>query len=193
MSSRLILRLYKCADEMRFHEAVLMAAKAMSEPMRWGYPTAPRDKIESAYQDGVHTTFVPWQQHEYAFSAELGHILDVPWIELRIQESNHWDYTLYHGKECLDDFSTCPQYYEDDEEHLKLKRGQPQILSKTWGIPLDRIERYLVNWGTRINRKTKEEEFVLKGKAYPDDEFEYGDYEQYFDVLRVLSGKWPRD
>ena len=152
---------------------------------------------------------------------KLGRKSGLPWIELRIQEGAIWDYALYQGDQCVDLFSVCPQYwsdppqltvfsygsslkrmvfeafgsrrYDDMDERLAEWKGKPAVLAELWGLPKARIERYLVNWGIATDPKEHTFQFTLSGRAYPDDQFEYGNYEQFFDMLRVLGGKEPLD
>ena len=130
---------------------------------------------------------------------------------------------LFRGDQCMDTFSVCPQYwsdppqataiifeggtikrfvskvfgprlYKDPEEKLRTWSGKPDVLASLWGLPRERIERYLVNWGFKIDPDDEMTfEYTLTGRAYPDDEHDYGDYEQFFDVLRALGAVDPVD
>lgn len=163
--------------------------------------------------DDMHTINVCYVGGTYGFFKEIGKRLDCPWMEARIQDGNHWDYSLMQGGRELDDFSTFPQYYHRSSSKRNEYKGNPQLLADTWGIPIKRIERYLVNWGDAGQRFAEspfpflktvmvnsisgavnivsgrlKQNFKRKGKAYPTDEFEYGDCWQVLDFINALAG-----
>jgi hypothetical protein len=79
-----------------------------------------------------------------------------------------------------------------DPSLLQERKGKPKLLAKLWGIPVERIERYLVNWGYEDNPENDGMyRHKLSGRAHPDDGYEYGDYHQFFDVLKALGGEEP--
>ncbi|HEX3654802.1 MAG TPA: hypothetical protein VHV55_03300 [Pirellulales bacterium] len=127
---------------------------------------------------------------DYWLCKQLGKILDVPWFELRIQNSALWDYSFYHGDENLDNFSTLPEYWDDDPQGFAEWRGRPNIVANAWGIPVERIAKYLAPWG-KVQHDDETYDTCRRGKAYPDDACEYGDYNQMFDFLKALGAKDP--
>ena len=84
-----------------------------------------------------------------------------------------------------------PQYWDDDPAEIESKKGNAGVFSRTWGVPVDRITRYLANWGMIVDDEEGIYRTVLKGKAYPTDRFEYGDYNQMEDFLFALGGRMP--
>jgi len=160
----------------------------------------------------VHTVSFGYRGGKYGFFKGVGKRLQCPWMEARIQESSHWDFSLMHGEEDLGAFSTLPQYYDPSPSARWHFRGNPALLSSLWDVPETRIARYLVNWGDAGYQP----EFGLlggmirglyavlpaaadwlamslcrTGKAYPTDEHEYGDYWQLIDFIRALGGDEP--
>ena len=63
--------------------------------------------------------------------------------------------------------------------------GRPELLAVAWGVPLESIERYVLQWD--MEDPNNESSVITRpGKAYPTDKFEYGDYNQLFDFLEKL-------
>jgi hypothetical protein len=193
MGLRYTLRLYKGTDADAFRRAAEWAAQSLGGSILWDRPGAGRQGMRVASSDDVHSLHL--EDHRAGdFCEEIGARLGVPWIELRIQEGSLWDYCLYRDGLTLDTFSVCPQYWDGDataDAELKQWQGRPDVLAREWGLPVERIRNYLLNWGYRENPDSGTIEFERDGKAYPTDEHPYGDYEQFFDVLRALGGKEP--
>ena len=70
---------------------------------------------------------------------------------LRFQEGSLWDYSLFRGTERVDTFSVAPEYWEGPEDvpddQLRRWRGDAQKLAALWQLPVERIDRYIVQWG----------------------------------------------
>lgn len=196
MALQYTLRLYKGSDSATLRQAMDQVAITLGGSITWGQPGSSEEDLRLGHNGAIHTIFLPYQSNDFAFCERVGRFLDLPWLELRIQEGTIWDYALYRGAQCLDTFSVCPQYWEGADvgaETLKQWKGKPNILAEAWGIPVQRIMKYLVNWGCQMDPNLGNFQFLLKGKAYPTDEFEYGNYEQFFDVLSTLGGQEPSE
>ena len=192
------LRLYKGTEAATFREEMSRAAETVGGSIKWNVPHArPDEDLRLAHNNDVHTVYLPYNEDLHlVYFQELGRRLRLPWLEIRIQDGSIWTYTLYRGKEVLDTFSVCPQYWDADQTapaELEEWQGKPDVLSKAWNLPIERVEKYLVNWGYRDQPDSNFFEFRRTGKAYPTDEHPYGDYEQFFDVLKVLGGVEPRE
>lgn len=103
-----------------------------------------------------------------------------------------WDYTLYEGDQVVDRFSTWPEQWENAEDpgyqdRLRERAGNPVLFAKLWGLPVERIERYFQQWGEAFDAGGEFIGHKLIGKAYPTDNFEYGDGRQFFDFVEVLG------
>src|SRR5262249_47881453 len=186
--------LYKGTDVDRFREAMGLAAKALGGAIRWGQAGSGDQDLRLTHSADVHSVYLPYLDRDFTFCKELGRRLGLPWLELRIQEGSIWDYALYRGADVLDTFSVCPQYWEGEEtdaETLEVWRNKPEVLADAWGVPVARVRKYLVNWGYRVDPDEGVFRFERRGKAYPTDEHPYGDYEQFFDILKVLGGSEP--
>jgi hypothetical protein len=177
-----------------FHQVIDRAVMKLGGSIIWGREGEGDQDFRLQSIESTHTLYLPYQPGDYQFLTHLGQLSGLPWIELRIQEGTLWDYALYQGNECIDLFSVCPQYWHGgqiDQDEFTRWQGRPELLAKVWGLPVEKVKNYLVNWGYQIVPDTGLFQFQLRGKAYPDDEYSYGEYEQFFDVLRTLGGIEP--
>lgn len=108
----------------------------------------------------------------------IAEIVDAPHLELRVQESDHWDFSLYHHGELIADFSTRVAYFDDDPTSPQpWKMGSADAFANAWGIPKDRVLPYLVDWSALPSPKVCRE-----GDTYPTD-----DWRQVFDFMTALG------
>ncbi len=191
MGTYLTLRIYKGASPEEFRANAEHAALAIGARLKWDIPGEGDNRFSLRSDAAVHTLFISHPDSDFVFCEELGRQSELPWIELRIQEGSLWDYTLYQGADVADHFSPWPEYWEDPEEAMFREYktrwlGKPEILSRLWGVPVERLQRYLVQWVPDYL------ESISKKKAYPGDRFAYGDYNQFYDMLTTLGGRDPR-
>lgn len=195
MAQRFKLRLYKGPSGSTMRQVMSDVALSLGGAITWSKPASGVQDLRMAHVGDVHTLDIPYQGGiEFLFCKDVGSRLGGSWLELRIQEGSIWDYALYRGGKMLDKFSVCPQFWEGgelDAKEMEAWKGKPAVLAEAWGLPVDGIRNYLVNWGYRNRPDTFD--FELKGKAYSTDEHSYGNYEQFFDVLNVLGGKEPME
>jgi hypothetical protein len=186
MGMRYVTRLFKPAKKPNFKTVVLAVAEevgAYAEPSKDG---GDMRLLRIGERAGIYTADFPYVCGDHIFFRQLGIKLGGVWLEARIQEGSHWDYTLQYPGVVLDNFSTLPEYWSEDELIKLSTQGRPEILAKAWGVPIELIERYVRQWGMRtIDEDTYET--VLEGKAYPTDRFEYGNYDQLFDLIEKLN------
>ena len=196
MALRYTLYLYRGESEAALRGAVDQAVAALGGELLWNVTgTSRREDLRSFSRDGTHALcWAPWELDDACrlFDAVSDH-WPGPWMVLRVQEGCLWDYDLYLGRTWIDRFSTWAAYWDDgaEEAHIRPPSAHARLLSQHWGVPADRVERYLVNWGEGVEEVDGLTVFRRKGKAYPDDEFEYGDAYQFFDFLRVIGGAEP--
>jgi hypothetical protein len=195
MSDRRTIRVFKGVDAKTFCAAVERIAVDYGGAIAWNVTPAHHDSdFRTSHNHDVHTVYMPYLSGaDYLFCEAVGTRLSVPWLELRVQESSHWDYSLYRGSENLDNFSTLPEYWDDDQARVASQRGNPPLLAAAWGVALPKIDNYLKQWGYVLNDDDGLYDTILCGKAYPNDEFEYGDFWQIYDFLRALGGLDPCD
>lgn len=130
----------------------------------------------------------------------------------RIQEGSLWDFSYYRGDTHLGTFSTWPEAFELKAPSKRQTRAFAKRFAEEWGVPLERVERYLLPWGMkRISEGNPEKWWLrdgrvvamnledaplsvptLKGNAYPTDKYEYGDIWQLLDFLTAIGSKDPQ-
>lgn len=195
MGLRLSMRVYQCKDADTFRQLLEQAAISLGGQVLWREGRGDQ-YLHYHFGQHTHTLTVPYVPLIEQFSEAVGDLTGKPWLRLRIQEGSLWDYELVEGGQSLDLFSVCPEYwtYPDvDPAEVDQWRGQPAVLAKAWNLPVQAIDRYLVNWGYEVEGDDEGFHYARQGKAYPDDEAEYGDCLQVFDFLRRLGGSEPLD
>ena len=120
----------------------------------------------------------------WLLARELARILDAPHLELRVQEGNHWDFTLYCGNNLIADFSTNVAYFNADSSAPRpWKQGNAELFSRTWNVPLARVAPYLIDW-----ESLPAPEYVISGDHFPT-----GDWQQVFDFMQAIGVEAPHD
>ena len=98
MGMRFTTRLFKPPGRVDVSQAVLGAASKLGVFAREGEPKEDSSRVllGVAKNRGVISADMPYVDGDFsffqAFALELG---GGPWIEVRVQEGSHWDYTLY--------------------------------------------------------------------------------------------------
>ena len=192
MSLRYTLRLYRTGDAAGFRRAIDELAKKFGGHVEWGTPGKGSECLRLGSSPTVQSLYLPYGVRDWHFFELLSEKSDAAFMELRIQEEALWDYSLHIGTRCVDTFSTLPQYWdfpeELDEQEAKRWAGNPELVATLWQVPLQRIERYYVNWGMQADPDDSGVyNTLLDGKAYPTDEHPYGECRQMFDFLRALG------
>ena len=94
--------------------------------------------------------------------------------------------------ECVDTFSTLPQYWdypeEPDEKHLREWAGKPKLLAELWQVPLERIERYFVNWGMEADRKV-----IACAPLHEVEQIDHPWIQEYFHGPRARAARDARE
>ena len=126
----------------------------------------------------------------------IAQTLESPELVVLFQEKNFWELLLYIDQLLKIKFSTAPAQWGkfDPSKYI----GTPQDLSKIWGVPVERIERYMVDWGlTEVwveKYKVMSPAYKMRGqKAYQNDEFGYGELYQGYDFVKALGGTLPQE
>src|SRR5262245_57288378 len=117
MATRTRYSIVKCGTSTDAHKLIGKAQKGMPGPFpggsRWGdsrYLVRPRKLSALSCSDAVIMADDAW-----SLASEMARLADCAHLELRVQESNHWDFTLYKGKDLIADFSTNVLYFDADE------------------------------------------------------------------------------
>lgn len=120
----------------------------------------------------------------WRLAAEISRLADKPHLELRIQESDHWDFTLYHHGRVIADFSTRVAYFDADPLTPRpWKQGDEKAFADCWGIAPECVRPYLIDWGATPKL----------GLACESDRYPSGAWEQIFDFMRAIGVDNPVD
>jgi hypothetical protein len=191
MGLRHTLRAFRCTDLAAFKEAMKRAAEKSGGSLRDEAASPPSAETVWVAEGGNAISLVyPARDNLAVFIRDLSWALGgAPYLEARIQEGSHWDYSLCRGMECLDQFSTHPSYWDGEDDPLTRlhQMGRPEMLSLVFGVPTECFEGYLKHWYSDWDEETEEYRVKREGKAYPEDRSAYGDYEQLWDFLRSLG------
>jgi hypothetical protein len=198
MSLRYTCHLFRTSDAPAFRCAIEDAARSLGGHIEWGEVGDGDECLRLGSMPTVQTLYLPYGACDWRLFETISVTLDIPFMELRIQEESLWDYSLHRGAECLDTFSTLPQYWdypdEPDAKYMQQWAGRPRLLAELWHVPLERIERYFVNWGMQADPDDSGVfNYLLGGKAYPSDQHPYGECRQMFDFLAALGGAIPEE
>ena len=110
--------------------------------------------------------------------------VDSPYLELRAQEGDHWDFTVYYRGKVIADFSTRVAYFDSDVTASRpWKQGDANAFCTCWGVPLEQVEPYLVDWDSCL----------ASGRARRSDEYPIGDCRQIFDFMRAIKVADPEE
>ena len=117
-------------------------------------------------------------------------------VSILFQENLFWELLLHQDSLLKFKFSVAPGEWGEDAVQEGV--GSIADLSRLWEVPIKNIERYFVDWKPREAWSPLAERmgrvYALDGqKAYPGDQYCYGDLNQGFDVIRALEGISPFD
>lgn len=189
MGIRLECHVFKGMPEFEFCQLLESTLREHGGNIEWNRPGEDREYCRMHHMNDVHCLHVSQFWHGRAFGESFATRFGCPWITARIQENSHWDFTTCNGAVRVSNFSTLPQYWDESPEFISAYKGDPKAVAALWGVPVNRIERYMRNWGmTNIDDEEGTYETVLKGKAYPTDKYEYSDICQITDFIRALCG-----
>jgi hypothetical protein len=201
MATRLTWSIFKGCSLESLHDALQAAAVEQGGHIQWNTEGEAGTALWIASLQEVHTLQIcAYSSYRLVLAAATK--LQTPWMELRLQESSLWDYSLMLGAADVCEFSTFPTYWGPD--FSARGKPEPRLFAKTWNVPYERIFRYHVQWATLIPWYRRlwhwwvralghdvYETTGVGGKAYPEDQFEYGDCYQVNDFLRAIGGLDP--
>jgi hypothetical protein len=123
--------------------------------------------------------FYAWDQCSQFLSEELR----TPVFMFHIHDGDLWMYLLFDNGEQVDQFNAIPDYWGDpDDEELQTWRGDAvEVAKRVPGLSSEQIAKYLVHWGDEVFESDE------RTKAYPDDEYFYGQDSQLFDFMKRLG------
>ena len=145
----------------------------------WTHVVRPKSFDALVSGDALVITDDAWQIAE-----EIARIADAAHLELRVQESDHWDFSLYRHNMLIADFSTRVSYFTDDPTSPQpWKMGSAEAFADAWEIPKNKVLPYLVDWNSLSSAR-----ICREGDSYPT-----GDWRQVFDFMAALGICQPND
>jgi len=186
MSTRTVYSIVKGVDPDRARTVIEDAAKSLPGPQRknskwsdWTYVVESKQMVALACPDALVLADEAWR-----LAAEIARVLDAPHLELRVQEGDHWDFTLYHRAQVVADFSTRVSYFNSSAPAPRpWKLGNAAAFAELWILPLQRVLPYLVDWDQSADSR-----FAVEGDSFPT-----GDWRQIFDFMRAIGIDNPLD
>lgn len=124
-------------------------------------------------------------------SKYLSERLRRPVFSFHIHDGDLWMYLLFENGRVVDQFNPVPDYWqdlEDDDEGRRSWQGDAaEVARRVPGLASELIAKYLVPWDDKVFKAAE------RKKAYPTDEFYYGDEWQLVDFMRKLALDYPLD
>ena len=151
MAERNSVYVFKGPTIEQFRDAFYSVVEGLGGTLNWDTRPEPMGaKLLTSHNGNVHAAYIKCDGYKVAMG--IGSKLEMPWINVRIQEGALWDYSLYMADSHLDNFSTMPEYWEEDnDEWLATQRGNPNLLSECWQLDIASIENYLKPWGYEVD------------------------------------------
>ncbi len=140
--------------------------------------------IGAIVQEGPNTTvlypdgFFEWDEASRHLSASLGKTV----FALHIHDGDLWMFVLFADGAEIGRFNPMPDYWEElPPEEMAMWQGDADLIAQRIpGVSAAAIARYFKAWDDED-----------AGKAYPDDEFEYGDCWQMCDFMKRVGLAYP--
>lgn len=119
----------------------------------------------------------------------LSQQLRKPVFSFHIHDGDLWMYSFYEDGEVVDQFNPVPDYWGELEDHERQtwQGNATEVARRILGLAPEQIARYLVQWGDEVF------EAAERKKAYPTDQFYYGDDWQLVDFMGKLGLSYPVD
>ena len=122
-----------------------------------------------------------------AASQVLSERLASPTFSFHIHDGDLWMFQLFEDGKLVDRFNPVTDYWGnlDPRERLSWQGNVTEVASRVPGLEESQIANYLVAWGKDIF------ESIDQKKAYPTDQYHYGDDWQLVDFMRKVGFDYP--
>jgi hypothetical protein len=129
--------------------------------------------------------FFDWDGASQFLSNRLGK----PVFSFHIHDGDLWMYSLFENGKVVDQFNPVPDYWQEleDEGRCSWQGNATEVARRVPGLAPAQIARYLVQWGDEVLGASD------RKKAYPRDQFYYGDDWQLVDFMAKLGLDYPVD
>jgi hypothetical protein len=139
---------------------------------------------------GGVTVLYPGDFFDWDSAAQnLSQRLRKPVFSFHIHDSDLWMYSFYENGEIVDQFNPVPDYWQelDEDERRSWQGNATEVARRVPGLAPEQIAKYLVHWGDDVFGSSEQK------KAYPTDQFHYGDDWQLVDFMGKLGLDYPID
>ena len=136
--------------------------------------------------DGCSAILMGYLKREAEVLMSVGYQLGGIWMDVRYQDDDWWDLTIYKGVEHQVSHSVNPWAHDEeyDQKHVDYRIAK---VCELWPDKADRIKSYLLPWREPLMKLGKTEFVPRKGKAYPMDQHDYGDAGQIHDFVAAFG------
>jgi hypothetical protein len=138
--------------------------------------------------DGCSAMLLGCLKHEEAVFMPLGYQFGCIWMDVRYQDGDWWELSIYEGTEHRVSHDVNPWAHEDrheyNQEHIDFRIRR---VCELWPEHTARIERYLLPWRVPSSKLGRTRFVHREGKAYAADECGYGDAGQVNDFVRAFG------
>lgn len=188
MGERLVVWAFRTGDASQFRRALSESIAAGNGAVSWKTkPKAGQIDVRTLEKSRVCMLCLPYLSGaEHCVAWLTGSRLDIPWLEIRIQEGDHWDYSLFSGREHLRFFSTRASYWGERPHGVVVARRAAARLASEWGMDTNALIRYHRAWDSPPWRRVRI--FRRRGYAYEGDAWPYGDIWQVSDFVNTIGG-----
>ena len=195
--------LFKTSDSVLFRKLLEEAvATKRHGSINWNIPpdsvetNRVKDQYAGCFQTKGDTTSLLINTNCYDVISTLADSLSSPLLCVLFQEKSFWETSLFVGQDQKVRFSTCPAEWGEDE--AKKYFCNPAVLANIWGVPVEKFDRYLIDWGLTTvwveKLQIMSPTYKKRGeKAYLSDTYEYGDLDQGFDFINALGAANPQE
>jgi len=174
-------------------EEVEASVRQFTEMVKGGFQRAslpddhPNLSVMGQHLNNTTIVYPNYFEEWDAASAFLSKDLKTSVFSFHIHDEDLWMFELFHHGERVAQFNPLPDYWEEDlsEEELEAWRGDAQAVSQfVTGVDPASLEKYFVRWDWEDEGEVK---------AYPSDEFGYGDCWQLVDFMEKVGLVYPID
>jgi hypothetical protein len=146
--------------------------------------TAEGDTLLLCECAGGVTVFYPrgfndWDGASQFLSRHLGKAV----FSFHIHDGDLWMYILYEKGVVIDRFNPLPEYWSqlDEEERRSWLGNASTVASRVPGLVPEQISKYLIQWSDELPQPADQQ------KAYPTDEYHYGEDWQLVDFMSKIG------
>lgn len=137
---------------------------------------------------GCSALWINYLTEQDIFLKPLGFQFGCVWMDVRFQDGDWWDLSLYEGVNRRCTHSVNPWAHEErfryDQSKIDYRINR---VCEFWPELAARLRPYLLPWRVPVRRLGRLRFVRRSGKARESDQHEYGDADQIYDFIRVFG------